>query len=378
MAELHETYAPILHFAQGEQFYPLRAEHLLAYSALYAPDQGRPLVAEGRLTADALASTPGETYLCSLGERPLSALEVARSWGSDTLQLLSAFASNPRADWTAELAHTLYDWFSDKTAAATTLFWWNKLLLRRDRPLSGELPRLRLPGDVRARAIARYQGGPQGQPRPAYYYRLSEQRGFLNLQYWFLYAYNDWAAGYGGFNDHEGDWEGVQLFFPLQGGRPSEPPAAICYQGHNSRITKPWDHADIHKTGTHPHVYVAAGSHASYPERKPYTIMALYNLIDHALGDGLVLEPGDWGGRIDLDRATWVSEYRGSWGTRYWLSLRGLRTLLLAAGMASDLADLPGELALPGVSAPRGPHYDDEGLERITWADAVTFAGLGG
>ena len=176
-------------------------------------------------------------------------------------------------------------------------------------------------------------------------------------------------------NDHEGDWEGVQLFFRMQGGRPIEPPEAICYQGHHSRITKPWLHGDVQRTGSHPHVYVAAGSHASYPERKPYTIMALYNLVDHATGDGLTLSHDDWAGRIDLEREGWVSGFRGSWGTRYWLSLRGLRSLLGAGGGANDRLDA-GELALPGVSAPRGPRYDDEGRERATWADATTFAGL--
>jgi len=39
-------------------------------------------------------------------------------------------------------------------------------------------------------------------------------------------------------------------------------------------------------------------------------------------------------------------------------------------------AVIPGEISLPGVSAPRGPRYDDEGNERETWADAARFAGL--
>ena len=40
------------------------------------------------------------------------------------------------------------------------------------------------------------------------------------------------------------------------------------------------------------------------------------------------------------------------------------------------LATVPGEVHLPGVSAPRGPKYSDEGDERETWATPVEFAGI--
>lgn len=94
------------------------------------------------------------------------------------------------------------------------------------------------------------------------------------LQYWFFYAYNDWAGGYGGFNDYEGDWEGFHVFFKLDAGnRPIESPAYFYYLGHHSRITKPWDHPDVKKVGPHPVIYVAAGSHASYPEAKQYLLI---------------------------------------------------------------------------------------------------------
>jgi hypothetical protein len=141
--------------------------------------------------------------------------------------------------------------------------------------------------------------------------------------------------------------------------------------GHHSRIVKPWDHRDIQKTGTHPHVYVAAGSHASYPESKPYTIMSFYNLVDYATGDAVTLDHGDWQSRLDLHKRTWLHTYPGSWGTRYWLPLKWIQKSL---GFVA--AVLPGEIQLPGVSAPRGPRLDDEGQERETWSNAAQFAGL--
>jgi hypothetical protein len=37
-------------------------------------------------------------------------------------------------------------------------------------------------------------------------------RGYVVIQYWFFYAYNDWGTSHGGVNDHEGDWEAVFVF----------------------------------------------------------------------------------------------------------------------------------------------------------------------
>jgi hypothetical protein len=198
---------------------------------------------------------------------------------------------------------------------------------------------------------------------------MVEQAGYLCLQYSFFYAYNDWAAGYDGFNDHEGDWEGVHIFFKLDGQRPIEPPAYVCYFGHHSRIPKPWNHPDVEKVGTHLVVYVGAGSHASYPQARQYPLMALYGLIDYATGDEFTLPAEEWRSRVNLDTAPWVAEFRGSWGTRYWLPLQWMQNALgvLGGGSVQDVA-------LPGVSAPRGPRYNDEGNERDTWSNPVAFA----
>jgi len=372
---LHRTYAPILHFAQGERFFPMDANDLLTYAALHRAGERQPITPAGRVTPDALAHAGAETFLRTVERGPLSGLEVARDWGLDTLKLVVAWAQNPVSGWSDDLARAAYQWFSPKTASATRLFWWNSLLQKFvlfSAAKSGELPRFKLPASVRDSAAERYAASQSGAPRYTYYYRLVPQGDYLNLQYWFFYAYNDWAASVGGFNDHEGDWEGLHLFFRRDGANGVvEPPAYICYLGHHSRLTKPWDHADVQKEGTHPRVYVASGSHASYPERKPYPIMALYNLVDYATGDGAVVGPDDWRGRVALDDAGWLTGYLGSWGTRYWLGLGAARQLLGLAG-----AEAPREITLPGVSAPRGPRYTDEGAERETWSRAAAFAGI--
>jgi hypothetical protein len=99
--------------------------------------------------------------------------------------------------------------------------------------------------------------------------------------------------------------------------------------------------------------------------------MTLYNLVDDASGDAHTLHHGEWRHRLDLDQASWIPEYAGSWGTRYWLSLAWLqKTIGLVA------RSLSGDLQLPGVSAPRSPRFDDEGQERETWGNAAAFAGI--
>jgi hypothetical protein len=377
--ELHQKYAPIMHFAREERFFPMSVDDFLTYTALYVKGQEKPVFPTGKVTLDDLAGrySSRETFLRSVATGPIRGMEVASEWGMATLRLVYEWSRRPAVAWTEELARSAYDWFSEKTKTATRLFWWNSLLLPKAHTdkkggTRAELPRFKLSQEVRKSAIESYEAS-QGKDRSyTYYYRTVQQAGYLNLQYWFFYAYNDWASGYGGFNDHEGDWEGFHVFFKLDAGnRPIEPPAYVCYLGHHSRITKPWDHPDVKKVSTHPVIYVAAGSHASYPEAKEYPLMALYNLIDYAMGDSFTLDHDGWQNRIHLEKAPWLSTYLGSWGTRYWLSLEWVQKVL-----GSLVSSIPGEVDIPGVSAPRGPRFGDEGSERETWRNPVVFAGI--
>jgi hypothetical protein len=377
--ELHQKYAPVMHFSRGERFFPMSVDDFLTYTALYVRGQDTPVVPTGKVTLDDLTHryTSRETFLRSVATGPIRGMEVASEWGVGAIRLIYEWSQNPIVNWTEELARNAYDWFSEKTQAATRLFWWNSLLLPKAHSdkkggVREELPRFKLSPEVRKSAIEGYEAS-QGKDRNyTYYYRPMQQAGYLDLQYWFFYAYNDWAGGYGGFNDHEGDWEGFHVFFKLDAGnRPIEPPAYVCYLGHHSRITKPWDHPDVKKVSTHPVIYVAAGSHASYPEAKQYPLMALYNLIDYATGESFTLDHDGWQSRIHLEKSPWLSNYLGSWGTRYWLPLEWVQKALSLV-----MPSVPGELDLPGVSAPRGPKFGDEGGERETWRNPVAFAGI--
>jgi hypothetical protein len=81
------------------------------------------------------------------------------------------------------------------------------------------------------------------------------------LQYWFYYYFNQ-------FNDlHESDWEGMQLAFhadtpaqALNGGSPYE---IVVFQ-HSGGEHADWDSSKVQRRGTHPVVFSAAGSHATF------------------------------------------------------------------------------------------------------------------
>ena len=372
---LHEKYVPVLRFAKGEQFFPMAVDDFVGYCALRAKGDTPPLVQLGRVTPELLIRGRKQRDDLFLQSVPASLADqdIASRWGRDVVNALAGISSGA-SGWQLELAKVGYRWLSPKTQEATKLFWWNDLvmpLLGAGRRSRQDLPRLDLPPEIQQAAVKGYRASQPRKPNYTYYYRTTRDKQYFCLQYWFFYAYNDWATSFGGMNDHEGDWEGMYCFFELDAaGKPQEPPTYVTYVGHHSRQTKPWGHHDMTLVGNHPVGYVAAGSHATYPERKVHDLMKVYDLADHATGDGLIIEPGDWVHRVDLDRQPWTEAFSGSWGTRYWLPLSWAKKTL---GVLRTRAD---EIGLPGVSAPRGPRYADDGQVRPNWLSAVSWAGI--
>jgi len=186
-SELHEKYAPIMRFSQGERFFPMSVEDFLAYAALHRRGEDAPLVSRGGVQPFHLRRAhTQDTFLRSVDRGPLSGLEVARHWGTDTIRLLYRWSRSPVYTWSEAAARRAYDWFSEKTKLATRYFWWNKLLLGQDEIAPrqrSELPRFRLPHDVRNAALENYDQS-QGRQRNTAYsssFRLSD-RGFVYAQ----------------------------------------------------------------------------------------------------------------------------------------------------------------------------------------------------
>ncbi|HEY4779750.1 MAG TPA: hypothetical protein VIH47_09180 [Solirubrobacterales bacterium] len=95
--------------------------------------------------------------------------------------------------------------------------------------------------------------------------REPNHSGFV-LQYWFFWYFNQ-------FNDlHEGDWEGMQLSFESETTTEAlreEPSEVILFQ-HAGGERASWDDPKVQKEGTHPIVYPAAGSHATFYDSAVY------------------------------------------------------------------------------------------------------------
>jgi protease PrsW len=157
-----------------------------------------------------------------------------------------------------------------------------------------------------------------GPPMVAYAHVVrSENAGWITIQYWLFYWYND------AFNKHEGDWEMVQVVLTASG-----EPEWIVLSQHHGGTRRPWSAAQIEE-GTHPAVYVALGSHANYfwGDEVYLTIQAVGN------GRVMVADRTGTAGRavpsvvlipereeIQRDRTRWAGFewllFRGGWGEK--------------------------------------------------------------
>jgi hypothetical protein len=88
----------------------------------------------------------------------------------------------------------------------------------------------------------------------------ADRPGFVAVQYW-LFWYHNPAK-----NDHEGDWEFVQVIFEADSVEEAlaSTPVGVGYAQHTGGERAGWDDDDFERDGDRPVVYAAKGSHASY------------------------------------------------------------------------------------------------------------------
>src|SRR3954452_21965922 len=222
-----------------------------------------------------------------------------------------------------------------------------------------------------------------------YHGRVLRQGGWTVCQYWFFFAYNNWRSGFHGVNDHESDWELVNVYLYEQDGRlVPEWAAYASHDFHGADLRRRWDDVlDLTLQGHHPVVYAGAGSHASYfrageyqaevplpiPDgiRQAIDVLARFwrrtlgqaearespfraPFIDFARGNGLSVGPGqerEWTPNSIDETTPWVVAHRGLWGL-----------------YAQD--------PISGENAPAGPMYNRDGSPRPSWFDALGFAEL--
>ncbi|HSG16890.1 MAG TPA: hypothetical protein VLE70_11295 [Anaerolineae bacterium] len=206
---------------------------------------------------------------------------------------------------------------------------------------------MQLPDEVHKTALERYEPYRDfSRYPPVFYYSTLNSRGYLVLQYWFFYAYNDWGTGHGGVNDHEGDWEMIALFLR------DNKPRYIAYSAHTGAPEHHrWEASEVHKVdGTHPVIYVGCGSHANYFHS---TTHDMFGYTDYAFGNSAVsIGPGTdvpWAKPINLGAQSWALNYAGGWGA-----------MVKRFGSAS---------LAPGAQSPVGPPWQFKRWESpVGWA----------
>jgi hypothetical protein len=138
------------------------------------------------------------------------------------------------------------------------------------------------------------------------YAHVTSEAGFIVVQYWFFYAFNP-----GTLNQHQGDWEMIQIVLDS-----TETPQYAVYSQHHAGERTDWK--DVEKVDeTHPRVYVALGSHASY--FRPY--QGKLGIESDKLGNAYTLKPedleiiylGEKGAGNHPSSQDWL-DFGGKWG----------------------------------------------------------------
>jgi hypothetical protein len=186
---LLRTYEPIVRLTEGELFFPAAVEEYVSCCELLERRRGdatEVVVGKGELTLDRLAEvgatgTGGHLFLRFV-DRPFSRQQVAR-WRRR--------ADRPRFRNAGRLA---------RVGVLSRII---DALMRMSLFVRGSVA-------YGAAAAAETQYGERmRRDHHPYYGRVIRSGGYVALQYWMFYAFNDWRSRVYGVNDHEADWEQV-------------------------------------------------------------------------------------------------------------------------------------------------------------------------
>jgi hypothetical protein len=381
---LLRRFEPVVRYTRGEQFFPMDVATYVRACSLWVqrPNQlPLRLVPKGELTLDLLAENRthgnGAVYFLKFIEpmnlRELAAYRLREEFSHKDPH--NIFHAGPgrlaRVGYTSRFVDALF---------SLTL-----------------LARGRVPGDTAAAAALAYKQMMGQNEVYRYYGRVVRQSGWIALQYWFFYPFNDWRSGFYGANDHEADWEMIYIYL-YEKGDGSVQPEWLAYASHDysgDDLRRRWDDPGLELVGEHPVVYAGAGSHASYYEpgeyltelelplvapvvnfidqaqtfwernilywnatrQRKWSDFSIFRIpfIDYARGDGFSIGPGGeqpWVEPVLLDESMpWLSQYRGLWG-------------------------LYTKDPLSGEDAPAGPMFNRDGSVRQSWYAPLGWSGL--
>jgi hypothetical protein len=129
--------------------------------------------------------------------------------------------------------------------------------------------------DWKDTANTTFYAGDRSLAAPVYAFMVDKGQAGLHLVYFFYYPFNVGKMAFGQtWGNHVSDWEHITV--RLVDGQPD----SVYFAQHSWGDIRRWD--QVSKEGTHPIVYSAWGSHASYPFAGSYTYgrAANYSLID--------------------------------------------------------------------------------------------------
>jgi hypothetical protein len=382
-AELLRRYEPVLRFTHGEAYFPADVDRYVAHCSLWASRRNgldECLIPRGQVTLDRLAELrpveAGSVEFLKFAEAeavPELALRGKVMQTANTLALERGFEPGlsrlTRVGYAARLAD-----------AGISL----SMLVRGRAPAATAHIAEQLTRQIQA-----------GQPRHVYYGRVVRDSGWICLNYWFFYHYDDWRTGFDGVNDHEADWENlsVYLYESAEGCLHPEWVVFSCHDFTGNDLRRRWDdHEQLEIVGgTHPVAYVGGGSHAHYYRPGEYIIESaipwlnrfepasrlarqawrkifgdtLYDdasdkplfvipFVEYARGDGVSIGPGqpyEWQCELLDPAPRWLTDYHGMWG----LFVRD---------------------PVGGENAPAGPMYNRDGQPRASWYAPLAYAGL--
>src|SRR5215204_2652706 len=381
---LLRRFEPVIRFTKGEWFYPMDVEPYVRACGLWVRQPGKEavcVVPAGDLTLEKLAQQPEESAdaVHYLKIHPPKEGEKRGFWARLFRRRARDGPQWPREIFRAGRGRLARVGYISRLADAL----FSLVLLARGRVPGGDVDGARV---FYGRLMER-------EERFRYHGRLIRQDGWIVLQYWLFYSFNDWRSNFFGANDHEADWE--KVFVYLSESESGEIlPEWVAYAAHEEagdRLRRRWDDPELEKIDEHPVVYVCAGSHASryfrgeyltelefpllrgfararkaarlfwyrtlrqYAEKDPSELFTI-PFVDYGRGDGLSVGPNqdrEWDPpRLMQDPVpSWVSEYRGLWG----LYTRD---------------------PFEGEDAPSGPMYDRDKTVSREWYDPVGWAGL--
>jgi hypothetical protein len=185
--------------------------------------------------------------------------------------------------------------------------------------------------DIRGCTVARGPEGidcyaPLSVGPPTVYGAVHRLARRIVVQYWFFSVANLWSpvvpVAANAWQAHEGDWEHLVVVLDQKG-----TPLLTGYAQHCGGVRLPWARTPLQRGTKRPLVYVAVGSHASYPTPgtrptdpncwpDPDVVLSVfkalgYRLVDHAGGGVPITGPRIV--RLTGSSPPWAS-FTGTWG----------------------------------------------------------------